>query len=115
METPIPPFDEESIPVLTDVLVPGAPAAAMPDAESIAARLRESVASYLTRDLRKTIEAHCREALADHATWLVNQVTKEVALSLESRMLDWVREAVDDEMKRRPTDVDAPQPGRLDA
>jgi hypothetical protein len=48
------------------------------------------------------IEARCRDALQDHTTWLVNQITREVALALETEMTGWVREAVEEELARRP-------------
>jgi hypothetical protein len=47
------------------------------------------------------IEARCRDALQDHTTWLVNQITREVALALETEMTGWVREAVEEEIGRR--------------
>jgi hypothetical protein len=67
----------------------------------LAERLRGRVASYLTGEGRDVIEARCRDALADHTTWLVNQITREVALSLETEMTRWVQEAVDEALSRR--------------
>jgi hypothetical protein len=71
------------------------------DADVLAERLRGRFASYLTGEGRAVIEARCRDALQDHTTWLVNQITREVALALETEMTGWVREAVDEEMARR--------------
>lgn len=72
------------------------------DADVLAERLRGRFANYLTGDGRSVIEARCRDALQDHATWLVNQITREVALALETEMTGWVREAVEEEIGRRP-------------
>jgi hypothetical protein len=82
---------------------PLAPLAPPPglDADVLVERLRGRVASYLTGEGRGVIEARCRDALADHTTWLVNQITREVALSLETEMTRWVREAVDEALSRR--------------
>jgi hypothetical protein len=84
-----------------------APAAAAPlhnlDADVLAERLRGRFASYLTGEGRAVIEARCRDALQDHTTWLVNQITREVALTLETEMTGWVREAVNEEIARRST------------
>ncbi|WP_297354269.1 DUF2486 family protein [Paraburkholderia sp.] len=71
------------------------------DADVLAERLRGRFANYLTGDGRSVIEARCRDALQDHATWLVNQITREVALALETEMTGWVREAVEEEIGRR--------------
>jgi hypothetical protein len=72
------------------------------DADVLAERLRGRFASYLTGEGRAVIEARCRDALQDHTTWLVNQITREVALALETEMTGWVREAVEEELARRP-------------
>jgi hypothetical protein len=84
-----------------------APAPAAPlhnlDADVLADRLRGRFASYLTGEGRAVIEARCRDALQDHTTWLVNQITREVALTLETEMTGWVREAVNEEIARRST------------
>jgi hypothetical protein len=81
-----------------------APAQVHPlDADVLAERLRGRFASYLTGEGREVIEARCRDALQDHTTWLVNQITREVALALETEMTGWVREAVDEELGRRST------------
>lgn len=71
------------------------------DADLLAERLRGRFASYLTGEGRAAIEARCREALQDHTTWLVSQITREVALALETEMTGWVREAVEEELARR--------------
>ena len=84
------------------------PAAVAPvhnlDADVLAERLRGRFASYLTGEGRAVIEARCRDALQDHTTWLVNQITREVALTLETEMTGWVREAVNEEIARRSTE-----------
>jgi Protein of unknown function (DUF2486) len=79
---------------------PSAPVQSL-DADVLAERLRGRFASYLTGEGRSVIEARCRDALQDHTTWLVSQITREVALALETEMTGWVREAVDEEMARR--------------
>ncbi|WP_425262298.1 DUF2486 family protein [Paraburkholderia ginsengiterrae] len=71
------------------------------DAEVIAENLRGRFAGFLTGEGRAIIEAHSRAALQEHTTWLVNQITREVALTLESEMTGWVREAVEAEIARR--------------
>ncbi|MFM0499292.1 DUF2486 family protein [Paraburkholderia caffeinilytica] len=71
------------------------------DADVIAERLRGRFAGFLTGEGRGIIEARCREALQDHTSWLVNQITREVALALETELTGWVREAVDQEIARR--------------
>ena len=79
------------------------------DADVLAERLRGRFASYLTGEGREVIEARCRDALQDHTTWLVSQITREVALALETEMTNWVREAVDEEMSRRTKEVAEPR------
>ncbi|RQS07015.1 DUF2486 family protein [Burkholderia sp. Bp9002] len=79
-----------------------APAALTPeDAQRIAERLRNRLTNYLTGAGRETIEARCRDALHDHTAWLVSQITREVALALETEVMEWVRDAVDEEIARR--------------
>lgn len=68
------------------------------DADVLAERLRGRFATYLTGAGRDLIEARCRDAFQDHTTWLVSQITREVALALETEMLSWVREAIREEM-----------------
>ncbi|MGV2289659.1 DUF2486 family protein [Trinickia sp. YCB016] len=70
------------------------------DADLIAARLRGRFASYLMGEGRGFIEARCRDALQDHTNWLVNQVTREVALALEVEVAGWVREAVQEALAK---------------
>ncbi|MPV56502.1 hypothetical protein CFB46_00350 [Burkholderia sp. HI2761] len=71
------------------------------DAQHIAERLRNRLTNYLTGAGREAIEARCRDALHEHSAWLVGQVTREVALALETEVMDWVRDAVDEEIARR--------------
>lgn len=69
------------------------------DADVIAERLRGRFATFLTGEGRGMVEARCRDALQDHTTWLVSQITREVALALETEMTGWVREAVKEAVK----------------
>ena len=112
---------DPSIPVLSDVVVPGRPefarapgaayrpepAGAAPsadyDAELIADRIRERFTSFLSGDGRDIVEDRCRDALREHSSWLVHQITREVAIALEAQMSEWVREAVEEELLRRGT------------
>ncbi|HDR9798886.1 TPA: DUF2486 family protein [Burkholderia cenocepacia] len=71
------------------------------DAQHIAERLRNRLTNYLTGTGRDAIEARCRDALHEHSAWLVGQITREVALALETEVMDWVRDAVDEEIARR--------------
>lgn len=71
------------------------------DADVIAERLRGRFAGFLTGEGRGIIEARCRDALQEHTTMLVSQITREVALTLETEMTGWVREAVEEEIARR--------------
>ena len=71
------------------------------DADVIADRLRGRFTHFLTGDGRALIEERCRESLQEHSTWLVSQITREVALALETELTQWVREAVTDELERR--------------
>lgn len=92
--------------VATAAAVPAAHAAELAvltpeDAQRIAERLRNRLTQYLTGAGRDAIEARCRDALHDHSAWLVGQITREVALALESEVMEWVRDAVDDEIARR--------------
>jgi hypothetical protein len=74
------------------------------DADAIAERLRGRFASYLMGEGRGFIEARCRDALQDHTNWLVNQITREVALALEVEVAGWVREAVREALAKKPAD-----------
>ncbi|RKT26313.1 uncharacterized protein DUF2486 [Paraburkholderia sp. RAU2J] len=71
------------------------------DADAIAERLRGRFAGFLTGEGRGIIEARCHDALQEHTTLLVSQITREVALTLETEMAGWVREAVEEEITRR--------------
>jgi hypothetical protein len=99
---------EPHVPIETGAIVPpdvAHEALAQPqpnlDADVIAERLRGRFAGFLTGEGRGVIEARCRDALQDHTSWLVNQITREVALALETELTGWVREAVDQEIARR--------------
>lgn len=102
---------DPSIPVLTDVVVPGKPEYARAptaeevaieyDAGQIAERLRGRFTNFLTGDARPMIEERCREVLREHSTQLISAITREVALALEGQMNDWVREAVEEELRRQ--------------
>ncbi|KVP25549.1 hypothetical protein WJ86_11690 [Burkholderia multivorans] len=96
------PAAEDALP---EAVVPAAdePAAALTaeDAQHLAERLRNRLTAYLTGAGRDAIEARCREALHEHSAWLVGQITREVALALETEVMDWVRDAVDEEIARR--------------
>lgn len=82
--------------------VPAAAAGLTPeDAQHIAERLRNRLTNYLTGEGRDAIEARCRDALHEHSAWLVGQITREVALALETDVMGWVRDAVDEEIARR--------------
>jgi hypothetical protein len=71
------------------------------DADVIAERLRGRFAGFLTGEGRGIIETRCRDTLQEHTTLLVSQITREVALTLETEMTGWVREAVEEEIARR--------------
>lgn len=91
---------------LTGASHPDAQAAAAltaEDTQHIAERLRNRLTNYLTGEGREAIEARCRDALRDHTAWLVGQITREVALALETEVMEWVRDAVDAEIARRRT------------
>ncbi|SAK74585.1 hypothetical protein AWB77_03347 [Caballeronia fortuita] len=102
---------DPSIPTLTDVVVPGKPeyarapsadeAAIEYDAALIAERLRGRFTSFLTGDARVLIEERCRDVLREHSTQLVSAITREVAMALEGRMSEWVRDAVEHELRRQ--------------
>ncbi|MGF6966527.1 hypothetical protein OKW43_003555 [Paraburkholderia sp. WC7.3g] len=78
-----------------------APAQPTFDADAIAARLHGRFQGFLTGEGRGIIEARCRDAVQQHTSLLVSQITREVAQSLEVAMTDWVREAVEEEIARR--------------
>jgi hypothetical protein len=79
----------------------GADRQARIDADLIAERLRGRFAGFLTGEGRQIVEARCRDALHEHTSALVSQITREVALTLETEMTRWVREAVEEEIARR--------------
>jgi Protein of unknown function (DUF2486) len=105
-------IDDESIPVLTDVVVAGKPSLARAaglgaragveyDADLIGERLRGRMTGFLTGGGREVIETRCREVLQEHSSWLVHQITREVALALETELSEWVHEAVREELARQ--------------
>ena len=123
---------DPSIPVLTNVFVPGdprraraappmalsldeqtatagrgaaafaAPAAEGRDADVLVERLRGRCLTWLAGEGRTVVEARCRAALQEHSDWLVGQITREVGLALESELAGWVRDAIRDEAASRP-------------
>ncbi|MDR5853834.1 DUF2486 family protein [Caballeronia sp. LZ062] len=105
---------DNSIPVLTDVVVPGRPeyaraptaaeadpAALEYDASQAAERVRERVTELLSNEARALIEARVEEVLRQHSPQLVQDLTREVATALESRLKVWVGEAVEEELRRQ--------------
>ena len=105
-----PDSSDPSIPVLTDVVVPGKPeyarapslnAAIEYDAELIAGRLRERFSGFLKGEARGLIEERCREMLREHSTQLISAITREIALELEGHVSKWVHEAVKHELRQQ--------------
>lgn len=124
-------INDASIPLLTEILVPGnplrayaapaqpgavaaAPAGftqAMPpaaedgllahDADALVERLRGRCLTWLTGDGRNVIEARCNAALQEHSHWLVGHVSREIGLALETELKGWVRAAVREELAAR--------------
>lgn len=101
---------DNSIPVLTDVVVPGKPEyaraasaqEAVPfDAEQIADRLRGRVSQLLSAEAHALIETRCQEALREHSPKFVQDITRQVTLALESSMREWVGKAVEEELRRQ--------------
>jgi CRISPR/Cas system endoribonuclease Cas6 (RAMP superfamily) len=102
---------DNSIPVLTDVVVPGRPeyaraaaadvAALEYDASQAAEHVRERVTELLNNEARALIESRVEEVLRQHAPQLVQELTREVATALESRLKVWVGEAVEEELRRQ--------------
>src|ERR1700754_4731322 len=80
---------------------PSTPSTPDYDANLLAERLRGRFASFLTGEGRTLIEARCRDAIQEHNTWLVGQVTREVAMLLETEVSVWIREAIREELKQR--------------
>ncbi|AOJ63531.1 hypothetical protein WJ32_14380 [Burkholderia ubonensis] len=96
------PVSQTDVPEMAQAAATTAAATLTPeDAQHIAERLRDRLTNYLTGEGREAIEARCRDALHGHTAWLVSQITREVALALETEVMDWVRDAVDDEIARR--------------
>ncbi|WEY39518.1 DUF2486 family protein [Paraburkholderia sp. SUR17] len=104
------------VPVLSERLdepVAGPPSA-QPDESTehaLVERLRGRCMDYLTGEGRGLIEARCREAMQEHANWLVGTVVREVALALETEITGWVKEAVEEvreERAQQPAPADPP-------
>jgi hypothetical protein len=123
-------INDASIPLLTDILVPGNPlrayapmqagtpmseapavasvAAAVAedglfahDADALVERLRGRCLTWLTGEGRNVIEARCNAALQEHTHWLVGHVSREIGLALETELKGWVRSAVREELAAR--------------
>ena len=120
-------INDASIPLLTDILVPGNPlrayapvqagvavsaapavAATMAedglfahDADALVERLRGRCLTWLTGEGRNVIEARCNAALQEHTHWLVGHVSREIGLALETELKGWVRSAVREELAAR--------------
>lgn len=91
-----------ALPSSVPELVQAAPSfAADLEARQIAERLKSRMTRYLTGEGRGLIEARCRDALHDHAGWLVGQIAREVALALETEVAGWVTEEVGAALARR--------------
>jgi pyruvate/2-oxoglutarate dehydrogenase complex dihydrolipoamide acyltransferase (E2) component len=90
-----------SAPAAAMAPAPAAPATPDYDANLLAERLRGRFASFLTGEGRTLIEARCRDAIQEHNAWLVGQVTREVAMLLETEVSVWIREAIREELKQR--------------
>ncbi|AIV84883.1 DUF2486 family protein [Burkholderia pseudomallei] len=71
------------------------------EARQIAERLKSRMTRYLTGEGLGLIEARCRDALHDHAGWLVGQIAREVVLALETEVAGWVTEEVGAALARR--------------
>ncbi|WP_186111523.1 DUF2486 family protein [Burkholderia gladioli] len=110
-ETPVPArfADVEALPPAELIGAPQAepapPPAARIDSRHIAERLQGRVADYLSGEGRALIDARCREAVQQHAAWLVGEVSQQVVTALAPEFERWVAEAVDEALARR----DAPQ------
>lgn len=89
-------------------------ATAQPDEsaeQALVERLRGRCMDYLTGEGRGLTEARCREAMQEHANWLVGTVVREVALALETEIAGWVKEAVEavrEERAQQPAPADPP-------
>jgi hypothetical protein len=119
-------MEDASIPLLSDVMMPGNPlrahnveqaksatAAAVKatvaepeglfahDADALVERLRGRCLTWLTGEGRAVIEARCSAAMQEHSTWLVGQVSREIGLALETELKVWVKAAVREELAAR--------------
>ncbi|MEX3527278.1 MAG: DUF2486 family protein [Burkholderia sp.] len=77
------------------------PPAARIDSRRIAERLQGRVADYLSGEGRALIDARCREAVQQHAAWLVGAVSQQVVTALAPEFERWVAEAVDEALAHR--------------
>ncbi|WP_186021872.1 DUF2486 family protein [Burkholderia gladioli] len=106
-ETPVPArfADVEALPPAELIgaaqAEPGPPPAAPIDSRHIAERLQGRVADYLSGEGRALIDARCREAVQQHAAWLVGEVSQQVVTALAPEFERWVAEAVDEALARR--------------
>ncbi|KNH04682.1 hypothetical protein BRCH_03076 [Candidatus Burkholderia brachyanthoides] len=118
--TKMPDSFDQSIPVLTNVVVPGKlayarsasaegtvePSAVNPvvvdyDSTRVAERARGRVTQFLTGDGRAVIEARCEELLREHSTRIAQDLANELTTALENRMRAWVGEAMEEELRRQ--------------
>ncbi len=106
-ETPVPArfADVEALPPAELIgaaqAEPVPPPAARIDSRHIAERLQGRVADYLSGEGRALIDARCREAVQQHAAWLVGEVSQQVVTALAPEFERWVAEAVDEALARR--------------
>ncbi|WP_186259122.1 DUF2486 family protein [Burkholderia gladioli] len=106
-ETPVPArfADVEALPPAELIgaaqAEPVPPPAAPIDSRHIAERLQGRVADYLSGEGRALIDARCREAVQQHAAWLVGEVSQQVVTALAPEFERWVAEAVDEALVRR--------------
>ncbi|WP_186250269.1 DUF2486 family protein [Burkholderia gladioli] len=106
-ETPVPArfADVEALPPAELIgaaqTEPVPPPAAPIDSRHIAERLQGRVADYLSGEGRVLIDARCREAVQQHAAWLVGEVSQQVVTALAPEFERWVAEAVDEALARR--------------
>lgn len=106
-ETPVPArfADVEALPPAELIgaaqAEPVPPPAARIDSRHIAERLQGRVADYLSGEGRALIDARCREAVQQHAAWLVGEVSQQVVTALAPEFERWVAEAVDEAFARR--------------
>ncbi|WP_301799349.1 DUF2486 family protein [Burkholderia gladioli] len=106
-ETPVPArfADVEALPPAELIgaaqAEPVPPPAAPIDSRHIAERLQGRVADYLSGEGRALIDSRCREAVQQHAAWLVGEVSQQVVTALAPEFERWVAEAVDEALARR--------------